>query len=74
MNENNSGNKVAPGLEIGFLIKFSPETKTDYKYQLTVVTEREKFKVPIVAIGKKALIDFPDVIDFGGKCPVKYLT
>ena len=56
------------------MIKFSPETKTDYFYELTVVTEREKFVVPIVAIGKKALLDFPDLIDFGNSCPVKYLT
>ena len=70
----NSGNKVAPGLEISFLIKFSPETKTDYKYELTIITEREKFIIPIIAIGKKSLIDFPDLINFGNSCPVKYFT
>lgn len=69
-----SGSKVAPGLETSFLVKFSPETKSDYKYDLTIITEREKFIVPIVAIGKRALIDFPDIIDFGPSCPVKYKT
>ena len=69
-----SGSKVAPGLETSFLVKFSPETKSDYKYDLTIITEREKFVVPIVAIGKRALIDFPDVVDFGPSCPVKYNT
>lgn len=66
------GNKVAPGLEIAFLIRFSPETKNDYKHELVIVTEREKFIVPIHAIGKKALLDFPDSINFGTECPVKY--
>lgn len=57
-----------------FEIKFSPERKTDYKYELIVVTEREKFVVPIIAIGKKPLIIFPDEINFGNSCPVKYYT
>ena len=60
-------------MEISFLVKFSPEAKIDYSYDLVVVTEREKFIVPIVAIGKRAMIDFPDMLDFGS-CPVKYLT
>jgi len=37
-------------------------------------TEREKFVVPIIAIGKRAMIDFPDAINFGNDCPVKYVT
>ena len=36
-------------------------------------TEREKFIVPIRAIGKRAMIDFPDVLDFEN-VPVKYIT
>lgn len=68
------GNKVAPGLEISFLIRFSPETKNDYSHDLVIVTEREKFIVPIFAIGKKALLDFPDSVNFGSECPVKYLS
>ena len=68
----NVGNKVAPGLEISFLIRFSPETKNDYMHELVIVTEREKFVVPIYAIGEKALLDFPDSINFGTECPVKY--
>jgi len=66
-----AGSKVAPGMAIYYVIRFSPEAKIDYKYDLTVVTERERFIVPIVAIGKRSMIDFPDIIDFGN-CPVKY--
>ena len=40
---------------------------------MVVESEREKFIVPIVAVGKRAMIDFPDMLDFG-KCPVKYGT
>lgn len=68
-----AGTKVAAGMETKFVVKFSPEAKIDYKYELIVVTEREKFIVPIVAIGKRAMIDFPDLLDFG-PCPVKFNT
>jgi len=64
---------VAPGMEIQFIIRFSPEAKIDYNYDLIVETEREKFIVPIKAIGKRAMIDFPDSLDFGN-VPVKYMT
>lgn len=60
-------------MEANFYIRFSPEAKIDYKYDLVVVTEREQFIVPIVATGKRAMIDFPDTLDFGN-CPVKYIT
>lgn len=65
--------KVAPGMEISFIIKFSPEAKTDYAYDLMVVTEREKFIVPIRARGCRAMLDFPDQLDFG-LVPVKFET
>ena len=28
----------------------------------------------MIAIGKRAMIDFPDMISFGRDCPVKYKT
>jgi hydrocephalus-inducing protein len=60
-------------MEIQYIIRFSPEAKIDYSYDLVVVTEREKFVVPILAIGKRSMIDFPDLLDFEN-CPVKYVT
>ena len=71
--DNSKGNKVAPGIEIQYIIRFSPEAKIDYSYELNVVTERELFVIPIIAIGKRAMLEFPDVLDFGD-CPVKYKT
>ncbi|NXE03111.1 HYDIN protein, partial [Chaetorhynchus papuensis] len=43
----------------------------DYFHQLMCVTEREKFVVPIRAIGARAILDFPDQLDFS-ECPVKH--
>jgi len=60
----NMSQRVAPGMEISFLIKFSPEAKSDYSYDLMVLTEREKFIVPIRAVGCRAMLDFPDLLDF----------
>ena len=65
--------RVAPGMEISYVIKFSPEAKIDYSYDLMVVTEREKFIVPIRAVGCRAMLDFPDTLDFG-LVPVKHIA
>lgn len=35
------------------------------------MTEREKFVVPVKAIGARAMLDFPDEVNFS-MCPVKY--
>ncbi|NXA41620.1 HYDIN protein, partial [Eudromia elegans] len=65
--------KIAPGMPSTFRIVFTPEEKKDYFHQVTCITEREKFIVPIRAIGARAILDFPDQVNFS-VCPVKYLT
>ncbi|KAM6294461.1 hydrocephalus-inducing protein homolog [Aegotheles albertisi] len=65
--------KVAPGLHATFHILFTPEEKKDYFHQLLCITEREKFIVPIRAIGARAILDFPDKLNFSA-CPVKCST
>lgn len=42
----------------------------DYHLELVCTTEREKFVVPVRAIGVRALLDFPDEIHFPSS-PVK---
>jgi hydrocephalus-inducing protein len=42
----------------------------DYNHELIVTTEREKFVVPIKCIGSRAILDFPDEINFSTN-PVK---
>lgn len=65
--------KIAPGMEVQFLLTFNPEEKVDYSYNIVCVTEREKFILPVRAIGARGLLDFPDEIPFT-TCPVKFLT
>ncbi|NXK09844.1 HYDIN protein, partial [Herpetotheres cachinnans] len=65
--------KVAPGMPSTFRIVFTPDENKDYFHQLICITEREKFIVPIRAIGARAILDFPDQLNFSA-CPVKYST
>ncbi|XP_025115052.1 hydrocephalus-inducing protein-like isoform X4 [Pomacea canaliculata] len=67
----NVGHKVGPGLPTVFRIQFIPDMKKDYEHELICHTEREKFVVPVYAIGARAILDFPDEINFP-VCPVKY--
>ena len=62
--------KIAAGMEICFVVKFKPQEVRDYQYDLVCSTEREKFVVPIRAIGMRPMMTFPDEINFG-VCPVK---
>ncbi|XP_076848184.1 hydrocephalus-inducing protein homolog isoform X3 [Brachyhypopomus gauderio] len=64
------GCKVAPGMTSTFTVFFTPHEKKDYIHRLVCVTEREKFEVPIKAIGAYAILDFPDQVHFP-PCPVK---
>nr|XP_025038877.1 hydrocephalus-inducing protein-like [Pelodiscus sinensis] len=70
---NDVGHKVAPGMASTFQILFTPEENKDYIHQVICITEREKFIVPIRAIGARAILDFPDQLNFS-TCPVKYST
>ncbi|CAL1528045.1 unnamed protein product [Lymnaea stagnalis] len=65
------GHKVGPGLPTIFKVQFTPDEKKDYRHELICITEREKFVVPIKAIGARGILDFPDAIHFP-TCPVKY--
>ncbi|KAM9301954.1 hydrocephalus-inducing protein homolog [Gastrophryne carolinensis] len=63
--------KVAPGMPSTFRIQFTPEENKDYFHEVICITEREKFVVPVRAIGARAVLDFPDELSFQ-VCPVKY--
>ncbi len=65
--------RVALGMEISFIIKFSPEAKSNYSYDLMALSEREKFIVSVRAVGCWSMIDFPDIFDFGS-VPFKHVT
>ena len=68
---NNVGHKVGAGLPTTFRIQFVPEEKKDYYHELICITERERFLVPVRAVGSRAILDFPDDVIFKD-CPVKY--
>lgn len=63
--------KVAPGMELAFEVIFTADADKDYDIDLVVVTEREKFLIPVRALGGRGLLELPDVIDFGA-APVKH--
>ena len=64
------GKRVAPGMTSNHVIKFTPDAVKDYAHEIICTTEREKFLVPIKAVGSRGMVDFPDLINFG-ECPVK---
>lgn len=65
--------KVAPGMEICFIVTFRPQEVREYSWDLICCTERENFIVPLRAIGFRPLLTMPDEIDFG-PCPIKSPT
>ncbi|XP_075998117.1 hydrocephalus-inducing protein homolog [Genypterus blacodes] len=65
-----TGCRVAPGMTATFTVFFTPLEQKDYDYKLVVVTDRERFEVPVHAIGPRAILDFRDELHFP-VCPVK---
>nr|CAD7395319.1 unnamed protein product [Timema cristinae] len=55
---------LAPGMSVYFDVKFTPEEQRDYKHQITFLTEKTSFIVPVYAIGPRPLLDFPDAVHF----------
>ncbi|KAI8854495.1 hypothetical protein BC829DRAFT_439199 [Chytridium lagenaria] len=66
-----TSSKIAPGMEVQFLLIFTPEEDTDYFCNLVCLTDREKFLVPIRGYGARGLLDFPDSIIFS-QSPVRF--
>ena len=62
--------KVAAGMEVCFVVKFRPQEVKEYRVDLVCCTEREKFVVPVRALGPRAVLALPDDVDFG-VTPVK---
>jgi hydrocephalus-inducing protein len=69
----NIAQKVGPGLALTFRVQFTPQENKDYYHELSCVTEREKFVIPVRAIGPRAMLDFPDEINFPAS-PVKHAS
>lgn len=54
--------KIAAGMEATFRVTFTPESTASYEQQLVVSTERERFLVPLLALGAATALDLPDSI------------
>jgi len=65
--------KIAAGMEIYYVVRFKPQQVHEYSLELICSTEREKFIVPIRAVGMQPRMTFPDDITFG-TCAVKSTT
>ena len=55
---------VGAGMEVVFVVKFKPQEVREYKVDLVCRTEREKFVIPVYAMGPRPVLDFPDDITF----------
>lgn len=49
-------------MEVCYVVTFKPQEVRAYAAELIVVTEREKFIVPVGALGHRAVLDFPDQV------------
>ncbi|XP_066051038.1 LOW QUALITY PROTEIN: hydrocephalus-inducing protein homolog [Chamaea fasciata] len=54
-------------------VHFTPDENKVYSHELVCVSGEERIVVPIRAIPARAILDFPDELDFS-KCPVKGST
>ncbi|XP_075327326.1 hydrocephalus-inducing protein homolog [Odontesthes bonariensis] len=68
-----AGRKVAPGMSATYTVFFTPQENKDYDHRLVCVTERERFEIPVRAIGPRAILDFRDELLLP-VCPVKAST
>ncbi|XP_034061831.1 LOW QUALITY PROTEIN: hydrocephalus-inducing protein homolog [Gymnodraco acuticeps] len=68
-----AGSRVAPGLAASFTVSFTPQENKDYHHRLVCVTERERFEVPILAIGPRGILDLRDELHLP-ICTVKAST
>ncbi|XP_032925432.1 hydrocephalus-inducing protein-like isoform X2 [Catharus ustulatus] len=64
---------MPPGVSSPVRIRFTPKKNQDYSHELICITAKERVVVPIRAIGARAILEFPDQLDFS-QCPVKYST
>ncbi len=64
--------KFAPGMETTVLVTFTPDSKADFSDYFTIVTEREKYIMPLRCIGARGYLDLADIFTFPQsivKCP-----
>ncbi|XP_064243061.1 hydrocephalus-inducing protein-like isoform X2 [Passer domesticus] len=73
MCSNDAYRVVLPGASTPVRIRFTPNKNKDYSHEVVCITSRERIVVPIRAIRARAVLDFPDELNFS-ECPVKCST
>ncbi|KAG7520061.1 hypothetical protein JOB18_021887 [Solea senegalensis] len=68
-----ASSKVAPSCSVTLTVFFHPQENKDYHHRLFFMTDRERFEVPVSAIGPRAVLNFRDELHFP-LCPVKAST
>ncbi|CAM6101477.1 unnamed protein product [Calypogeia fissa] len=63
--------RVACGMEFSVIVNWCPDNDNDFRSEVVVVTEREKFAVPVVCHGLRGVLDIVDEIHFP-PTPVHY--
>eukprot|EP00210_Caulerpa_lentillifera_P003205 g3062.t1 len=56
---------VALGMAVEYDIELIPQSDDDCRFELVVVTDRERFILPVIGIGKRVKFDTPLCIDCG---------
>ncbi|KAI9141433.1 hypothetical protein BKA69DRAFT_1166800 [Paraphysoderma sedebokerense] len=65
--------RIAAGMDVAYILQFTPEEERDYNLNVVCETERERFLIPVRAVGSRAILDLPDQILFGNSA-VKHIT
>jgi hydrocephalus-inducing protein len=55
-----SDGKVAPHATVQYTLTFTPQSRADYALDLMVITEREKFLIPVRVMGDRGMWNFDD--------------
>lgn len=56
--------RIAPGESVYYTVTFHPPEVDDYRYTLLCISEREKFVIPVKALGKRGKLTFPPSVHF----------
>ncbi|KAK0159232.1 hypothetical protein PV328_010140 [Microctonus aethiopoides] len=54
--------RLAPGMSHVYNIQFNPHEKQDYEHQIDLFGDFGTVTIPIIALGPRAILDFPDNI------------
>ena len=54
--------RLAPGMFAIYNLVFAPEQNRDYEYEIKFITQKQTLTIPVIGIGPRPILDFPDMI------------